>query len=198
MTALIVADFDEDDDAPRRGKSLVDAARAAGASWVAFDADADCNGLLATARAARDAGVGLLVRVGDTKSLPLLEDALADLGERSVPALRDRLLVVVATERAGKRLRTEAPWAPSAVDLGAFTGFLSFLRRAAPNYVRAACLVDDVVLPHDLLPPARIAAVAVKLRSRGGRLWLSGVGRDAAASLAGGPAHGLLVRSARG
>ena len=196
MTAIVAADFD--DDRPLRGRSLVDAARAAGATWAATSIDADCTGLAPTAKAARDAGMGLLVRLTDTKAAPGLEDALGALGERSVAALRDRLLVVVSNERAGKRLRTEAPWAPSAVDLGAFAGFLSFLRRAAPNYVRATCLVDDLIVPHDEFPPARLGALAAKLRLRGARLWLSDVPPDRVAGLSDGPWDGLLVRVRRG
>lgn len=197
MTAVLAADFG-DEERPRRGRTLIDAARAAGATWAVTSADADCTGLRATAKAARDSGMGLLVRIDDSKTAPGLADAIDLPGVPSVAALRDSLLVVVAKERIGKRLRTDAPWAPSAVDLGSFTGFLSFLRRAAPNYVRATCLVDDVILPHDHLPPARLAALTAKLRLRGARLWLSGVGPERAAELAAGPWHGLLVRCARG
>ena len=67
-----VAEFDEDD-APPRGRSLVDAARRAGATWVALRVGKDAGGLKATARAAQETGTGLLLRVGSTEVLAELQ-----------------------------------------------------------------------------------------------------------------------------
>lgn len=194
MTAApqVAIEFDRDD---LVGRALVDAGRRAGGSWVVLRSGADASvaraTVRATARAAHDVGVGLIVRIGDTKIIGDLEEAFAPYGDLSVAALRDRVLLVVASERSGRRVRTDARWAPTAADLGSLgAGFLRVVRRLAPNFVRGACLADDLVVPHDLFPPARLASVAETLSTRGGRLWVSGAGSSEA-----GPAFGVLRRS---
>lgn len=199
MSAVVVLES-EGDTSPRGVRALVDAARRADAAWIAISADGeDAAPVRAAWRAASDAGLGLVLRLGDTRLLADLESAIDVAGERSVPALRDRLLVVVASERAGKRLRTDAAWAPSAADLGAFRGgLLGLLRRRAPNFVRATCVADDLVVPLGLLPDDRLPPLAAKLRSRGGRLWLSNVPQERAEALATGPWHGIVVARCEG
>jgi len=194
--AVTVAEFD-DDAAPPRGRSLVEAARRAGATWVVLRVGKDPGGVKATARAAQETATGLVLRVGATEVRAELEDALAPLGERAVPLLRDRLRVVAATERIGKRVRSDVKWAPSAVDVGEFHGGpLTLLRRIAPNRVRAACVADDVVAPWDHLPAAKLTALAAKLATRGGRLWLSEVPpeREDEVRAAVPGVHGVIVR----
>lgn len=193
MTAVVAADFGSD--APRGG-ALVDAARREGATWVVAELGNHAGSVRGVVRAVADAGLGLVVRVSDTRAYSGLYDAFRPAyAELSVAALRDRVVFVVATERAGKRLRADVPWAPSAADLGAIgAGLTGFLRKIAPNYVRAMCLADDVVAPHDLFDARRTDELAAKLRTRGGRLWLDRVPPRAVAGPASSPAHGIIVR----
>jgi hypothetical protein len=192
---LVAAEFDDD---ALRGARLIEAARDAGASWAVQRIGADAGSARATARAAAAAGVGLVLRVDDTRAILDLEEVLAPFGERSVPLLRDRVLLVVAAERTGKRLRADAPWAPSGADAGELSGgLLRLMRRYVPHVVRAVCMTDDLLVPHDLLPASRNASLAEKMRRRGGRLWLTQVPPERAAALRDGPAHGIVLRVAR-
>ena len=180
---------------PKPGRPLVDAARAAGGSWVVHSTGADLGGLRATAVAASQGGLNLMVRLGDTRTFLDIEETLAVLGELSVPALRERLLLGVADERAGKRLRTDCRWAPSAADLGTVGGgLMGALRRVAPNFVRAACDADDLLVPDGMFPRPRLERLAAQLRRRGSRLWIDGVPADAVEAWRGGPAYGVIVR----
>lgn len=193
-TPQIAAEFD-DDTGPARGRPLVDAARDAGAGWVVLRVGATLGGLAATARAAAERGVGLVLRLDDTRGILDLADALAPFGAQSVPELRDRVLVVVPTERIGKRLRADARWVPSAADLATVKGsYMGFFRRLAPVYVRASCDADDLVVPHGFFPAPKVAALAAKLRARGARLWIEDVPPADVASLGDSPAFGVIVR----
>ncbi|MCE9634867.1 MAG: hypothetical protein K8T90_04105 [Planctomycetes bacterium] len=192
MTTQIAAEFD--DDGPQRGRPLVDAARAVGAGWVVLRVGSTLGGLQATARAAAEGGLGLIVRLDDTGGIADLADTLHALGEQSVTALRDRLLIVVPTERIGKRLRADAKWAPSAADLATVQGsYMGFFRKFAPVYVRASCDTDDLVVPHGFFPPPKLVKLADKLRTRGARLWIEDVPPDEVEPMRDGPAFGLIV-----
>jgi hypothetical protein len=192
LTVALAAEF-APERAPPAGRALVEAAREAGAGWVVLRVGAALEGVRATGRAAEESGTGLLVFLEDTRGLADLAAALPAAAARKTAENRDRLLVVVESERAGKRLRAEVPWAPSAVDVGAIGGFARLFRSWAPNHVRAMCLADDVLAPAGMFGEARLAALAAKLRLRGARLWLRDVAPQDAERLGDGPVFGLVV-----
>lgn len=193
MTApILIARFD-DEHGPARGKPLVAAARDAGCSWVAIRVGESVGGLRATVEAGAAEGIGVMVELGSTLAISGLQEACAALAPLTVPALRDRLLVVVPGERFGRRMRADARWAPSALDLDGHSGFRLRLARAFPNHHRAQADCDDLVVPHGMFEGDRLAKIAGTLRLRGARLIVDRAPRDEAASLAARGVHGLIV-----
>ena len=211
---VVVVDFGLEAVPPREVggvRKLVDAARSLDAATGAVDVGADAAGraivlaggeeafrLERLAHEARRAGVGVAVRLLDTRALSTLRDDLA-VAEGALPEpLRDRVLVIVPSERIGKRLRHAARELPSAFELSARpTGLRSFLPRRSPNMLRAASDADDLVVPWGLLPRERLAsAVLQTLQKRGARLWISAVPPAEVADARAVGAHGLLVRHA--
>lgn len=190
----IVAEFGEGT-SPARGAPLVEAAREAGASWVALTAGADLGGVRATVRAASERGLGVFVRLDDTRAIAGLAEACGDLGELSVPGLRDRLVVVVSSELAGRRLRGEARWAPSALALGLPDGSLRrWFRRTFPHHLRGRADCDDVVVRTDLLGILAIGDRLVpEVARRGGRVWVEGARREDLPALTASRVHGVVL-----
>jgi hypothetical protein len=191
---VLVAEF-AGDDAPAPGAALVGAAAAAGASWVAISADDDLAPFRATLGAAAERGAGVFLRLRSTRALGDLEEACGGLGELTVQRLRERLLVVVETELAGRRLRTEARWAPSALTLGGPGGSLRlWFRRAFPHHLRGRADCDDLVVPADRF---EVHALRERLvpgtRRRGGRVWVEGARREDLPALAGAGVHGAVL-----
>ncbi len=145
---------------------------------------------------AHRAGVSLLVRVGTISALGPLAGGLGVMGAEKPAELRERYVAVVSSERLGKRLRTDAPIAPSALEVGtAGGGVRGALGRRLPNLARASAAADDLVLPLALCGGAkRVSALRATLARRGARLWISHVPpneEDAARALG---ADGVVVR----
>jgi len=191
---ILVAEFDESR-SPPRGAPLVEAAVDAGASWVALTAAADLGGVRATIRAASDRGMGVLLRLGDTRAIDGLAEACGDLGELSVPRLRERFVVVVASELAGRRLRGEAGWAPSALALGLPASSLRrWFRRTFPHHLRGRAGCDDLVVRSGLFAVREFGEWLVpEVRTRGGRVWVEGVPRDDIDPLADAGVDGIVL-----
>lgn len=189
---VLVARFPEDA-SPPRGRPLIDAATECGCGWVAIRVDESLGGLRATIEAAAAAQVGVLVELADTKGIAELADACAALAPLSVPALRDRLVVVVPGERHGRRLRADARWAPSALDLDGRAGLRHRYARFAPNHHRAQADCDDLVVPAGMYDAAGLGKLAATLKLRGARLFVAGAGRGEAAGLAARGVHGLIL-----
>jgi hypothetical protein len=148
------------------------------------------------AREAARRGLGLFLRLTDTLPIDGLAAALGAERSQSAATLRERVLVVVAAERVGKRLRKDAPQFPSAYELPATEGW-SAARFVSANLRRASADADDLVIPWGRRGAADLAAkMAPELARRGGRLWISDVpeaDRERAAAL--GPS-GVVVRFA--
>ena len=201
--AVLIAPFDGD--GPRGGDLVRDAKRA-GYAWVdagPIGDEDDDDGRAANARiratisAARTERIGVVLTLENTRTADSLaalwESAGEELSERTVPNLRDRLLVVVPGERHGKRLRMAAPWAPSALDLAGRTGFRRHLAKLMPNIHRAQADCDDLIVPHALFPPQRLAALAQKLRTRGARLIVRAARQEDAARLGQAGVYGVVT-----
>lgn len=205
MTVL-VADFEPGGARPTAA-ALVAAARERGAAFLALSVEdeegapqafAGERRVATLARAASDAsnaGVGLFLRLPGTLSIDDLGAALGVARERSAAESRERYLVVVRSERVGRRLRQYAPQFPSAYEIAADEPrrVVTFF---SPNFRRASASADDLVLPWKGLAPARARRLVQHLRERGGRLWIAGVPEpEVAAATALGTA-GVVVRYA--
>lgn len=208
MTAsVLVADFVLGGARPSPAE-VVDAAASRGAAFVAaFVEESDDDSLVAEvdgeligglarlASAALRRQVGLVLRLRDSTVISGLAKALGEEKDATAsPRLRERLLVVVAAERVGRRLRADAPQFPSAYELPSSGGAL--LARLLPvNLRRASADADDLVVPWGALDPARLAnSVAPDLKKRGARLWLSEVPDGELDRAAAVGAAGVLVR----
>lgn len=182
------------DDGLARGAACVADAAADGAGWVALRVADDVRGLGAIASAAAARRMGVIVFLDSTAALHELGGALAALGPQEPAKLRDRLLVVVPGERIGRRVRGDARWAPSALDLGAALAggmFARFVASRFPNHARAKADADDLVVPAGRFDAASAAALAAMLRRRGARLWVLGESAGAGADCA----HGVILRA---
>jgi hypothetical protein len=185
---VLVADFVLGGARPSPAE-VVDAAASRGAAFAAaYVEEADDDSLLAEVDGERVGGlarlasaalrrqVGLVLRLRDTPPIKGLAKAFGEEKDATAsPRLRDRLLVVVPTERVGRRLRADAPQFPSAYELPSSGGAL--LARLLPvNLRRASADADDLVVPWGRLDPARLTnSIAPDLAKRGARLWLSEV-----------------------
>jgi hypothetical protein len=146
--------------------------------------------------AAHKAGRGVLFRIRDVRAIPTLAGGLGVMGGEGPAPLRGRFLAAVRDTRAGRRLRTEAPDAPSALELvGEPPGVKGRLWRRFPNLHRAAADADDLIVPADVyqqLP--RRDGLAARLVRRGARLWLSEVAPGDVGAWTDPALAGLLVR----
>ena len=192
---VVVAEFDEDA-SPPRGAALAEAAQAVGAAWVAISTGADLGGVRATVRASAERGLGVFLRLTDTRAIDGLAEACADLGELTVPLLRDRVVVVVASQVAGRRLRGEAGWAPSALALGAHGNPVRrWLRRTFPHHLRGGADCDDLVVSRGLFDDTALAGSLVPgATRRGARVWVEGALDEELPSLAAARVHGVVLR----
>lgn len=195
MTAPVIAVELAHGDARPADAALVAAARAAGAQWIVASADDSGAALLRTVRAAAAERLGLIVRLDSTRAIEGLGAACVPLGDLSVAALRDRLLVVVARELTGKRLRGEARWAPSALAMGDDArGFRGWFRRTFPHVERGRAECDDAVVRPSMFGPATLRDRLVpEVRRRGGRVWVEGLAAGDVAAFADTGVHGVIV-----
>ena len=205
--SVLVADFEISGRAPDAGE-IVGAAVDRGAQFLAVaveegdkDApDAVAGGvriarLSSVAAAARRRQVGLVARVTDTLVVYGLREALGVAKGASAAELRDRFLVVVATDRVGKRVRSDARELPSAYEIPRRPR--GFARFTSANMQRAAADCDDLVVPWGTIDEARIASrIVPDLARRGGRVWLSDVPPDDVHRAAALPVAGVVVRFA--
>lgn len=160
-----------------RGAEHVARAAADGADWVALRVAGDLRGLRAAAAAAGSRRIGLMLFFESSAVFPDLRAELEPLAPLDPASLRDRLLAVVPGERMGRRLRGEARWAPSALDLGAALRGGLFARLIAgrfPNHARAQADADDLIVPAGRFGTSAGSALADTLRRRGARLWVLG------------------------
>jgi hypothetical protein len=203
--AVLVAEFLLDGSRPTAA-DVVDAAVARGARFLAADIvegegeapDAHVAGHRVSSLARLHAvalrhQVGLYLRLTDTLALPGLAEALGAAKETSAAKLRDRLVVVVDGERAGRRLRLDAPQFPSAFALGA-EGRKGLLRFMSPNFQRARSDADDLVVPWGRFDARALTRFRTDLAKRGARLWISGVSEPDVAAASAVGAAGVVVR----
>lgn len=201
----IVAEFEPGDARPDAAAAVA-AAKSHGARFLAADvSDGDggdpeahvggrrVSSLAGLHAAAQRHGIGLFLRLTDTRAISGLAAALGAAKEDSSARLRERLVIVVEGERAGRRLRLDAPQFPSALALGPSRG-RSLLGLLPLNLQRARSDADDLVVPWGRLDAAALTRLRTDLARRGARLWISGVceGDVAAATAVG--AAGLVVR----
>lgn len=139
------------------------------------------------------AGLGAVLRLADTRPIGSVDAALGVTGGEGRPALLPRFLVTVPDRRVGRRLRADAPQLPSALELARPHDWRGRLALAFPNLARANADADDLVVPWDLFPPARLATLSSQLARRGGRVFLSGVPRDALDSVRDHQVAGVLL-----
>lgn len=149
---------------------------------------------------ARRHHLGLLLRLMDTLSIAGLREALGVEKGTSPAKLRGTILVVVADDRTGKRLRREAPEFPSALELRPKGSHVRGLMRFVPPMgQRAAADAEDLIVPWSRADDPRIASKwAPGLARRGSRLWISDVPQADAERASRLPATGLVVRFAFG
>lgn len=203
--AALVADFDLDGARPSAA-DVIDAAVARGARFLAADIvegddetpDAHVSGHRVSSLARLHAvalrhQVGLYLRLTDTLALSGLADALGAAKDASAARLRERLVVVVDGERAGRRLRLDAPQFPSAYAVGA-EGRKGFLRFLPPNFQRARSDADDLVVPWGRLAARALTKLSADLAKRGARLWISDVAEPDVGAASAVGATGVVVR----
>lgn len=207
---VVVADFLAGD-APGSIRHAVDFAEERGAAFVAFDVldgdddtpdawlgDRRVGKLAKAASEAGRAGVGLALRLRDTLAIGGLRASLGVAAGTPTPPLRERVLVIVDSDRKGKRLRREATELPSAYELEVpGVKRRGLLRFTPPNYQRATADCDDLVVPWGRIAQEKLVTrIAPDLAKRGAGLWLSEVPErelDRAKAL---PVAGLIVRFA--
>lgn len=141
------------------------------------------------------ARLGAVLRLFDTPPIERVGAALGVTGGEGRTALLPRFLVTAPDRRVGRRLRADAPDAPSAYELR--RGEQGWRRRLAarvPNLARANADADDLIVPWDHSDGDALAALSRKLAKRGARLFLGDVPPDRVDALRELPVAGLIVR----
>jgi len=148
-----------------------------------------------TLLSAHRAKLGLVLRLRSARAIVPVSAALGVMGGEGPQALRSRFLVIAGNQRMGRRLRTDAPDLPSALELTpGERGLKAALRRRMPNLARAGADTDDVVVPWGMLADRDVPGLAKTLAGRGARLWVSDVTQARKGQAMSLPAAGLLLR----
>ena len=149
-----------------------------------------------TMLAAHREHVGMLVRIHDTLGISALGAALGIMQGDQTENLRRRYLVVVADQRTGRRLRSDAAQVPSALLLRERGGKLQgVIARAFPNLARAGAEADDLIVPAALFTPDRLRKKLVPvLARRAAFAWVTGLDETTESEYADSGAGGLIVQ----